>query len=526
MSQPKQFYYCFGCQISGNAISFLMQYDRLEFIDALKTLAAEAGLELPQTHSATHIHLQPHYDLLLKATRFYEQQLRQHQPAIDYLKSRGLTGEIAKAFHIGYAPNEWDKLIHHLDNDPKKPATMADAGLAIKNSKGNFYDRFRHRIIFPIRDLRGRVIGFGARTLGDELPKYLNSPETPIFHKGQELYGLYEARKAHRQLTQILIVEGYMDVIALAQHGFPFAVATLGTAMSQQQLHTLFRYSSKLIFCFDGDEAGRKAALRALEITLPMMHDGLTVLFLFLPEGEDPDTFVRRSPTLFQQRLQQALPLSEFFFQQLNKQVTGNSVDDKAKMAQLAGKLIATMPEGVFKALLLEQLAARLTLNPMRLAEWLNEPATPMTITPPKTSPYLVKRSPIPLAIALLLQHPSLIHVITDIENLASCQIGGVPTLYKLLQLLKQQPEITTGALLERWRDNKQFHTLAELAAWDHLIPSEGLENELKDALVRIQEQIRSHTIEQLVDKANQNTLSENERIILTQLLEKKVGQT
>lgn len=525
VSQPKQFYYCFGCQASGNAISFLMQYDRLEFLDALKMLASQAGLDIPETLDDTQTQqFQPLYTVLEKTAQFYQQHLRTEKTAIEYLKSRGLTGEIAKQFHIGFAPNNWDELIRHVNQQHDQSKILLTAGLVIKNAKGGFYDRFRHRIMFPIRDLRGRTIGFGGRTMGDEQPKYLNSPETPVFHKGKELYGLYEARQANRKLEKVLIVEGYMDVIALAQYGFPFAVATLGTATSQQQLHTLFRYTNTVIFCFDGDNAGRKAAWRALEITLPIMRDGLTVKFLFLPEGEDPDSCVRKSTEAFQTHLDNALPLSEFFFQQLNNQVGSDSVDDKAKVATLANQLLATMSDGVFKTLLLEQLAERLTLDPAKLSDLLNKPTQPeaLPIKTKKPSRHAIKRTPVRLAIALLLQNPKLADTISETANLTGCQYAGVPTLHRILETIKAQSNSTTGTLLEHWRDSKQAKTLAELAAWDHLIPEEGQAHELQGAINLILAQIRDDTIQGLLKKAKQNTLSTEERQQLKQLLANK----
>ena len=302
VSPDKLFYYCFGCGAGGNALGFIMDHDNLDFPQAVEELAKAAGMEIPREESGRpHKPRQPTdsplYPLLTAAADFYRQALKIHparKAAVDYLKGRGLTGEIARDFGLGFAPPGWDNLYKHLSSDTLQQKAMIDAGLLVENAEtGKRYDRFRDRVMFPIRDSRGRIIAFGGRVLGDDKPKYLNSPETPVFHKGQELYGLFEARKFNRSLDEIIVVEGYMDVIALAQQGLRNAVATLGTATSEEHMKRLFRVVPSVLFCFDGDQAGRNAAWRALEATLPCLQDGRRARFLFLPEGEDPDTLVR-----------------------------------------------------------------------------------------------------------------------------------------------------------------------------------------------------------------------------------------
>src|SRR5690554_1316597 len=368
VSPDKQFYYCFGCGAGGNALGFIMDHDSLDFPQAVEDLAKRAGMEVPREESGPDRKPRqpvdsPLYPLLEAAAEYYRQALKSHparKAAVEYLKSRGLSGVIARDFSLGFAPPGWDNLIKHLGGDSLQHKAMLDAGLLIENSEtGRSYDRFRDRVMFPIRDSRGRIIAFGGRVLGDDKPKYLNSPETPVFHKGQELYGLYEARQFNRQLDEIMVVEGYMDVIALAQLGLRNAVATLGTATSEEHLKRLFRLVPSVLFCFDGDSAGRKAAWRALEATLPNLQDGRRARFLFLPEGEDPDSLVRREGTdAFQARIhQQARSLADYFFEHLSEEADPRSLEGKAHLATLAVPLIEKIPGANLRALMRQRLA-------------------------------------------------------------------------------------------------------------------------------------------------------------------------
>ncbi|ANC01389.1 DNA primase [Pseudomonas putida] len=367
VSPDKQFYYCFGCGAGGNALGFIMDHDNLDFPQAVEELARAAGMEVPREEGRRGQKPRqptdsPLYPLLEAAAEFYRQALRNHptrKAAVEYLKGRGLSGEIARDFGLGFAPPGWDNLFKHLGADTLQQKVMIDAGLLIENAEtGKRYDRFRDRVMFPIRDSRGRVIAFGGRVLGDDKPKYLNSPETPVFHKGQELYGLFEARKHNRNLDEIIVVEGYMDVIALAQQGLRNAVATLGTATSEEHLKRLFRVVPHVLFCFDGDQAGRKAAWRALEATLPNLQDGRRARFLFLPEGEDPDTLVRAEGTdAFQARIHQhAQPLADYFFEQLGSEADPRSLEGKAHMATLAAPLIEKIPGANLRQLMRNRL--------------------------------------------------------------------------------------------------------------------------------------------------------------------------
>ncbi|MBF8723443.1 DNA primase [Pseudomonas guariconensis] len=391
VSPDKQFYYCFGCGAGGNALGFVMDHDNLDFPQAVEELARAAGMEVPREEGRRGQKPRqptdsPLYPLLEAAAEFYRQALRGHptrKAAVDYLKGRGLSGEIARDFGLGFAPPGWDNLLKHLGADSLQQKVMIDAGLLIENAEsGKRYDRFRDRVMFPIRDSRGRVIAFGGRVLGDDKPKYLNSPETPVFHKSQELYGLYEARKHNRNLDEIIVVEGYMDVIALAQQGLRNAVATLGTATSEEHLKRLFRVVPSVLFCFDGDQAGRKAAWRALESTLASLQDGRRARFLFLPEGEDPDSLVRAEGTdAFMARINQhAQPLADYFFEQLGNEADPRSLEGKAHMATLAAPLIEKIPGANLRQLMRNRLKEITGLDPQQveqLAQHAPAPSTP-----------------------------------------------------------------------------------------------------------------------------------------------------
>lgn len=379
VSPEKQFFYCFGCGASGNAVGFVMDYERLTFPESVETLARLAGLDVPkQVQSEAQIEREQEkknlYTLMQKASDFYQEQLRHHPSkhmAVNYLKGRGLDGKTAKAFGIGFAPPGWDNLLKALSKDDEDKRLLIEGGMLIHQDQDKkVYDRFRHRIIFPIIDLRGRVIGFGGRVLGDDKPKYLNSPETPIFHKGQELYGLYQARQANRELKRLLVVEGYMDVVSLAQFGISYAVATLGTACGEDHLTKAFKHTTEVVFCFDGDQAGRTAARRALDAALTSMTDGRTVKFLFLPDGEDPDTLVRQiGADKFERMIELAVPLEDFLFDAAADGLNIRSLEGRARFSRRAAPLLDKLPRGIFRELMFDQLATRTGLSRATLEE-------------------------------------------------------------------------------------------------------------------------------------------------------------
>ncbi|MEX1032075.1 MAG: DNA primase [Cellvibrionaceae bacterium] len=495
VTQDKQFYYCFGCGASGNAIGFVMDYDRMNFPEAVEQLAKLAGLEVPRddhkTSPAAMAREQDRktiYTLLEAAADFYKQSLRTHparQKAVTYLQTRGLSGEIARDFGIGFAPPGWDNLLQALGQKLEDQRLSIESGMLInRDDSHQLYDRFRDRIMFPIRDVRGRVIGFGGRVLGDGKPKYLNSPESPVFHKGEELYGLYEARQANSQLKRVLVVEGYMDVVALAQFGIHYAVATLGTACREDHLHKALKYTQEVVFCFDGDNAGRMAARRALEASLPVMTDGRQVKFLFLPEGEDPDTLVRQiGAKKFSGLIEHALPLEEFFFDALTEDLDIRSMEGRARLSKLAAPMLNRLPKGVYRELMFNSLAKRTGLDVHTLLELVEE--VPLQSLVPKdavsehvtvddnilpppdydnlyvssaqpvqrhsrpvTKPGQIKLPPHGLLTLLLLHNPELALQVDDMSRLEEGDDGTLAQFIELVKLLRQRPHFTTAQII------------------------------------------------------------------------------
>ena len=524
VSRTKQFYHCFGCQANGTAISFLMEYARLDFIEAVEELAHRIGIEVPRTGGSApeRPSVEPVYGVLERANRFYRRQLRQHaqaRRAVDYLRSRGVSGEVAAAFHIGFAPPGWDNLVTGLDKEATG-TLLAQAGLAAPNDRGGFYDRFRDRIVFPILDRRSRTIGFGGRSIGDDTPKYLNSPETPVFHKGRELYGLPQARAADRQ--RVVVVEGYMDVVALAQHGVGNTVATLGTAVSSEHLKQLFRIWPDVVFCFDGDEAGDRAAWRALETVLPLLRDGRQALFMFLPEGEDPDSLVRKQGReRFETHIDEADSLGTFLFEKLKAQVNLDTLDGRARLYEVARPLLDKMPAGAFRELAdrnLERLSGlRVGAAPNLSGE--TGQGLPRHHGPSTTGGAgRAKRSNLRTAITLLVRHPWLASAAESAGALGDVDLPGAALLAELIELASSRPHISTGALLEHYRENdKVARQLARLAALpldlEEDAPNraaapeeesdrelrEKLERQFRDCLRRIEEQSRKRAEDERV---------------------------
>ncbi len=539
VNPDKQFYHCFGCGASGTALGFLMDYDHLGFIDAVRDLASSVGMQMPQTPDAKSDagapainHSKDLYELLDQAAVFYKRQLREHTQApraIDYLKGRGLSGDISRDFDIGYAPPGWDNLLRafNAQANPALQAQLAEAGLVIEKGEkdsGGYYDRFRDRIMFPIRDARGRVMGFGGRVLGaDELPKYLNSPETPVFHKGRELYGLYEARKAVRQLERLLVVEGYMDTVALAQFGIRYGVATLGTAITRDHLEKVFRVVPEVVFCFDGDRAGREAAWRAVQNALPLMREGRQARFMFLPDGEDPDTLIRKEGQAgFEARIENAVPLSTFFYNQLTKQVDTLSIDGRARLVELAKPLLSNVPEGVFRHMMLERLAEITRRDVAVVTQEVTgvAPVAARRVGRRRVAAvaHAAGRSPVRIAIEILLYQPALAQQARDFQALAQLDVAGIGLLVQLLELLQARPHLNTAALLEHWRDTQEGKYLAKLAQWQPEVP-EGVEAELQGALRRLAEQYQQQRVENLLHTERLEGLNDLEKAELRRLL-------
>ena len=362
VNPDKQVYHCFGCGASGGLISFIMEYDNMDFVSAVESLASLAGLEVPTEATDPEAGKRKVlYEILEMADQAFRKALKSNpsrERAVSYLKGRGLTGTIAHRFGLGYAPDGWRFLYDQLSADTLIKKKLLDAGLTVVNSQGREYDRFRERVMFPIRDIRGRTIAFGGRVLDDSKPKYLNSPETKLFRKSDTLYGLYEARQVCRSLDRVLVVEGYMDVVALSQFGIDFAVATLGTSLTSQHLDRLSRQTTQVIVCFDGDKAGRTAAKRALDTMLPFLSDEFSIRFLFLPDGHDPDSLVRGEGTdAFLSRLNDALPISEALIHLLSDDVDLTKIDGRARLTALALPKIAKIPVSIYRSLMLDSLS-------------------------------------------------------------------------------------------------------------------------------------------------------------------------
>jgi len=517
VSPTKQFYHCFGCGAHGTAISFLMNYDRLEFLDAVDELAKRVGMEVPRETQQRTAQQQDDgrelYAALDAATRFFQKSLEGSDKARAYLDQRGVDEENRTRFAIGYAPDGYSALKDALGKDERRMKLLDRAGLFSKNDRGHVYDKFRDRVMFPIFDRRGRVIAYGGRVMEkDDGPKYLNSPETALFHKGRELYGLWQVRQANQKIERLVVVEGYMDVVSLFQFGVTQAVATLGTATTPEHAELLFRNAPDVFFCFDGDAAGRRAGWRALESVLPRMKDGRQAFFLFLPDGEDPDTIVRKEGKEgFDERLKQATPLSQFFFDELTREINLGTLDGKARLAERAKPMLAQIPDGAFGDLMKQQLATLTGLGARPSAAPVPRPAA-RAVAPTQ------RRSLVRAAIAILLQQPSLAMTL-DGHHFGGLRLPGVELLIELLTLVEQRPDISTGALLEHFDGREEQESLHKLAA-QTLPGDEAMWNqELHDAVAQLEKQLLLQRLEELQAKQRQQGLDDTDKYELRELL-------
>ncbi|KAF1685211.1 DNA primase [Pseudoxanthomonas broegbernensis] len=527
VSPTKQFYHCFGCGAHGTAISFLMNYDRLEFLDAVEELARRAGIEVPRETRQNNqdSDLRDQYAALEAAAKLFQRQLADSARARDYLDGRGVDAGNRARFAIGYAADGFSTLKDALGTDERRLKLLDRTGMLSKNDRGHVYDKFRDRVMFPIHDRRGRVIAFGGRVLSapadgkDAGPKYLNSPETALFHKGRELYGLWQARQANQKLERLIVVEGYMDVVALFQHGVTQAVATLGTATTPDHAELLFRNAPDVYFCFDGDAAGRRAAWRAVESALPRMKDGRQAFFLFLPEGEDPDSIVRKEGAAgFDARLAQATPLSQFFFEELGRDINHATLDGRARLAERARPLLAQLPDGAFADLMRQELQRRTGVDTAR-------PASPAPRPPARGGAPAQRRSLVRSAIALLLQQPALSLQIERPYRFAGLRLPGMPLLLELLEAVVQRPGISTGALLERFAEHEQADALRRLAA--QVLPGDeaGWAHELHDAVAQLERQTLQQRIDELQQKQRAQGLDETDKYEMRMLLQALAGR-
>ncbi len=521
VSPDKQFYHCFGCGAHGNSISFLMEYEQLEFVEAVEELARLNSMDVPreETGSGKTKHYpsvskeqkQSDYDLLETVTKFFKHQLKHDEngpAAIEYLKSRGLSGDTCQQYDVGFAPDKWDGVLTALGNNKTTIEQLADLKVLNTNDNGRTYDFFRNRIMFPIRDKRGRVVGFGGRVMDDGTPKYLNSPETRLFHKGRELYGFHQAKQANKQLDQVLIVEGYMDVVSLAQQGIRYAVAALGTATTTDHMQMLFRATRKVICCYDGDRAGRDAAWRALQNALPQLKDGVDLRFCFLPDGEDPDTMVQKEgKEAFEQRLAEATPLLDYFFEHFVE--LHDLTDDAGKSALLAEAkpMIAQIPSDYYKEALLAKLARFVGkhIDQINVAS-----RSPVAEVKQQQTEFQI--TPMRRAIGLMIQHPELASTIPHIPALKNAELPGFDLFIEIQESILAEPTITPPVLLERFRESRAYPYLTQLVVWDHQIQEANLEAEFVATFKSLQDSYLEKRLDALLVKSQINPLTDTEK--------------
>jgi DNA primase len=540
VSPDKQFYHCFGCGAHGTALGFLMNYDRMTFPEAVEELAARAGVDVPREarrDDDTRAPTEPLYELNGRVAAFYAQELARDTRALEYVRRRGLEPATLKQFQIGYAPNSWNELLRRFGGGEVERRALAEVGLVVEREAQTaregerFYDRFRDRLMFPIRDARGRVIAFGGRIIDQGEPKYLNSPESALFHKGRELYGLYEARRGETgqprtKLTRLLVVEGYMDVVRLHQAGIGYAVATLGTATTPEHLKRMFRLVSEVVFCFDGDRAGRAAAWRALGNALPEAREGRELRFLFLPEGEDPDSLVgREGRDAFEARLDSALPLSEYLVRELGEQFDLAHADGRARFAAAAQPLLAKVPDGVFRELLLARLAETIGLPAERLERlWATgsqpgesraKPASAAHQGGRPTATSAGRGSLVRQAITLLVHFPRAASGVAAgvLDALEGLPQPGVPLLRELLSQQREDPCETTAQLLERWRQRAEAPQLARLASTPVLLADlPAAAGELEQLLGKLADEGVRLRLDELLRRESESGWTEEEK--------------
>jgi DNA primase len=521
VSQTKQFYYCFGCKASGNIVQFIMDYHHYSFPETIELMANQLGLTMPtELIIAQSNHSSADYDKLAQIAQCYHQQLLKSPPAMQYVTQRGLSIDTIKQFQIGYAPDQWRFILHQFSQNQQTQQQLETLGMVI-SKKDNCYDRFRNRIMFPIQNIKGQVIAFGGRVTDNSTPKYLNSPETPIYHKSEELFGLHHVRKQSGKISKILVVEGYMDVIALANAGVHYAVATLGTAITPNHLKKLLRQCEHLIFCFDGDNAGHSAAWKALTTALPHAHDGTHIMFSFLPEGEDPDSYINRhDKTTFEHFIQQGTPLSDYFFEKLCQQNTPHSLDQKAALAKKATQHINTMPDGIFKTLLLKRLSETITLPVATLA-----PPPPLLSSPPSThnnNNNNQHHSPIQQAITLLVHFPSIAQHVTPMP-LENHDAPGITLLHALIALLQQNPSIShTGTLLQHIDAPKWHKQLSQLASTDIFTQEHEALATFNALITQHKKRQTTKAIQQLIGQASLGTLTPKDKQRLQKLIKQQ----
>ena len=522
VSQDKQFYHCFGCGASGTVITFIMEFSGLGFVEAIEDLAARYNLEIPREagYQPVSKHHDDLYELLEQAAQFYQRQLQGRDGrAIDYLEKRGISGAVIKDYEIGYAPPGWKNLVNALGKSAAAKARLVEAGMIKNRDNDGYYDHFRSRIMFPIRDQRGRMIGFGGRVLGEDTPKYLNSPETPLFHKGRELYGLYHARRKNKQPERLYIVEGYMDVIALAQYGVDNAVATLGTAATDNHLEKLYRVANQIIFCFDGDEAGNKAARRALEITVAQLREGRQALFNFMPEGDDPDSFIRQHGAEQFRSDKNTVPLSDFLLDSITSRTGTATREGRANFLDLILPYLAKMPAGGLRELLLREIAEIAQIDPGGVQKLLQEYRPGATARRSGIPPSRQRRDrtgDISTIISYILNKPELALLVEDPAELSGITVPGVEFLTELITLVHTNPEITCAGILEHWRGSRYGQRLNELASGSGLPGDDAFDPERE--FIDMVEKLKAAKTRQSIDRITRSSPSELTEEAKTQL--------
>jgi len=534
VNRVKQFYHCFGCGASGDALRFLMEYSGLHFVEAVEALAERLGLVIPRESqtSKTDPHISQIYASLADAAQYFQAQLSARsigEPAVEYLKSRGITRKTVKEFNLGFAPPVWDGLLKTVGKNPEAIQNLQWAGLIIRKENGRYYDRFRDRILFPIRDRRGRVVGFGGRVIGKGEPKYLNSPETSVFSKGQQLYGLYEARLHNRSLSHLIVVEGYIDVITLAQFGITEAVATLGTALTEKHLELLFGQVNEILFCFDGDHAGKETLLKALHLCLPFMSEGRRAKFVTLPVGDDPDSFIRKNgKTAFLAQLQNSKSLSDFLFEQMTGSLDLTSIEGRAELTRLAKPLILKLPKGVFQQMMFERLEQLAGLSPgvLQGSKWGRSASRNQKSDQLKNELRVKKSFPISPAIkalALLLENRTLLGYISDQTELNGVDTQGTALLCAIIEVLRGEATLPLAEIEKRIAvDILSGFSLSDLTPIARSVPTEGIEAEFLGAMVRLRKRKQEQVLEGLLKQATVGQLTLQEKLELRKLLDQK----
>ena len=538
VNPAKQMFFDFSSGKNGTAITFLMENDRLTFVEAVEELAKRAGVEVPREggNEGPRLVLDGPLDALAAAERWFRSQLKTHQPAIDYLKRRGLDGETAKRFNIGYAPESWDALTRQFPEAGGQRRHAIDAGLLIEREAGDArgsgaYDRFRNRVMFPIRDTRGRTIGFGGRTLGNDPAKYLNSPETPLFHKGRNLFGLYEAKQSSKaDLPYLLIVEGYMDVVMLAQHGIHNAVATLGTATTREHLTLLFKSTRRAVFCFDGDRAGRAAASRALEQALPGIHDDRECHFMFLPDGHDPDSLVQEiGEAAFRTLIDGAQPLSDFLIDELLKQVNLATREGRARLPALAQPSLERLRDGALRRLLLDRLVQLSGLSRPDFEAAMATAAKPAGNPPPgadagdggpRRRVETPGSKPIRVALQLLLEMPTLAERVEHLGQIATLKQPGLDILLDSIEFFAEHPDASAAQWLEANRGTPRGEALLRIVSMPLTVTS-NLEAEFLDCMTLLRRRAVRERQQTLLDQARERPLEPAEQAELLALMQR-----